>query len=131
MEKTNDYSENKYKPWTSTEVNFLRVNYGKMTAKEISERLQRPIQAVYGKVKSEKIKRAIKIKKVATKASTMPKVTPQEVNPPIEKSTPKVEKSVKSAGKKCSISLAELYPMIMSTMAFLIAAVLLVLHFIH
>ena len=51
--KTTNFIEKstKVRAWTEEELNFIKVNYKRMTASEISKKLNRPLQSVYGKVK--------------------------------------------------------------------------------
>ena len=51
--KTTNFIEKstRVRAWTEEELNFIKVNYKRMTASEISKRLNRPLQSIYGKVK--------------------------------------------------------------------------------
>ena len=122
-------TDNKYRPWTEAETNFLRVNYGKMTAKEIGEKIGRPTQAVYAKVKNEKIGRKLppykhhKSPKKALPAldKQVETVKPQEV----------ILEDVKVNGKKCHTELLVAYSVITSSVAIGVSLVTLLLHFTH
>ena len=65
-----------YKHWTKSEINFLRINYKRKTAREISERLGRPIQAIFSKAKSLGIQKSPRI---------MFKPQTKKVVPPVKK----------------------------------------------
>ena len=115
---------NKNKAWTKAETNFLRANYGKMTAREIGIRLERPLQAIYGKAKAEKLKRAIPYKSIKKRVPNVLNVEQKESFNMTDNSVTKYNKNFKNS-KLIILSL------VMSIMAFITSAVSFALHFIH
>ncbi len=81
MSKIKSIQKSTRKPWTEAEINFLKVNYAKMTALEISERLGRPLQAIYGRVKRLKIRKARPCNYVKKVLSSSPaKISEKKIN---------------------------------------------------
>lgn len=128
-------TENKYKPWTEAETNFLRVNYGKMTAKEIGEKIGRPTQAVYGKVKSEKIGRKLPPYKHHKSSKKVSATINKQVQTVVEQKPQEVVledvKVTHVNGKKCYTEPSTIYSVIISTVAIGISLFALLLNFIH
>ena len=103
----------KNKKWTKAELNFLRVNYKRMTAREISEKLNRPIQAVYGRVKLEKIHK-IKVSKRRV-----------SINPPVVEKT--TQELLKVKANEASVKSTNF----IGISALILAVLSMALHFIH
>jgi hypothetical protein len=104
------------KRWTDAELNFLRVNYKKMTGKEISEKLGRPLSAVYCKVKAENIVKARPYH--YKKKKSVPVITKKE--------TTETHKNNKSLNNYLILTFG-----VMSVSALIMATIAIIMQFIH